>query len=193
MKFLKKINKGFILTVLVVVLLAIYLVQLEIQRNKEKPDIEKICTQYIEFVNKYSAYDNIDISKSEVKKEYGNKIKEEVKMFLIQNDYVVKTQTDNLIIDIEDSVLQKVKSRNRKIEKIKKYVFDGDEVTVTLKISVDVEKYVDDTSEVVNKDTQDSEDTITLVKEDGKWKITYAELQNPDQDIYGSYDMMTEF
>ena len=191
MKFLKKINKGVILTILVVAILAIYLVQLEIQRNKEKPDIEKVCTQYIEFVNKYSAYSNIDINNSGVKTEYENKIKEEVKEYVIQNDYVVKTITDNLIVDIEDGVLQKVKSRNRKIEKIKKYVFDGDEVTVTLKISVDVEKYVDDTSEVVNKDTQDSEDTITLVKEDGKWKITYAELQNLDQETYGFYD--TEF
>lgn len=191
MKFLKKINKGVILTILVVAILAIYLVQLEIQRNKEKPDIEKVCTQYIEFVNKYSAYDNIDINNSEVKTEYENKIKEEVKEYVIQNDYVVKTITDNLVVDIEDGVLQKVKSRNRKIEKIKKYVFEGDEVTVSLKISVDVEKYEDTNSEVINKDTHESEDTITLVKEDGKWKITYAELQNPDQETYGFYD--TEF
>ena len=54
MKFLKKINKGFILTIIVIVLLVIHLVNVEAKRSTEKPHIEKTAKEYIELVDKYA-------------------------------------------------------------------------------------------------------------------------------------------
>ena len=48
MKFLKKINKGLVLTILVLLGLIIYLINVEVTRNKVKPEIEKICKEYID-------------------------------------------------------------------------------------------------------------------------------------------------
>jgi hypothetical protein len=191
MKFLRKINKGFILTILVLIALIIYLVQLEIQRNEEKPEIEKVCKEYIELVNKYSNSQDVDISTEEKEKEYISKIREEIKPYLIDNEYVLDSQSENLLYNLENAVSQKVKTKVRKIEKIKKYVFDGNEVTVTLNSSIEIEKYEDneDEKEVINKKTYDAEDTITLTKVDDTWKITYAELQ--DSDEYQYYNDMS--
>lgn len=54
MKLLKKINKGLVLTVIVLLALIIYIVTVEISRNKEKPNIEAACKNYIETINKYA-------------------------------------------------------------------------------------------------------------------------------------------
>lgn len=54
MKLLKKINKGVVLTVIVLLVLIIYIVTLEIKRNSEKPNIEEACKDYIELINKYA-------------------------------------------------------------------------------------------------------------------------------------------
>ena len=53
MKFLKKINKGLVLTILVLLGLIIYLINVEVTRNKEKPEIEKICKEYIDIIDEY--------------------------------------------------------------------------------------------------------------------------------------------
>ena len=43
MKFLKKINKGLLLTIIVVAILIIYLTNLEKQRESDKTDIKNAC------------------------------------------------------------------------------------------------------------------------------------------------------
>lgn len=48
MKALKKINKGLILTILVLIVLILYFNDLEKQRDKDKPDIKKTCEDFIE-------------------------------------------------------------------------------------------------------------------------------------------------
>lgn len=192
MRFLKKINKGLILTILVLVVLIVYLLQLEVQRNKEKPELEKICKDYIELINKYNTENNINLDDENKENEYKEQIKEDLKQYLIENKYVLDLQIDNLLYNTQEMNELKIKSRTRKIEKIKKYVFDGNEVTVTLKTSLEIEKYEESENgeEVINKKTHDTEDTITLTKVDDKWKITYVELQNPDEYQYN--DMITE-
>ncbi len=85
MKLLKKINKGLVLTVIVLVALIIYIVTVEISRNNEKPNIETACKNYIETINKYSTYPE-NLQKVYVKERYseeqrkvaGEKLKKEI-------------------------------------------------------------------------------------------------------------------
>lgn len=85
MKLLKKINKGLVLTVIVLVALIVYIVTVEISRNNEKPNIETACKNYIETINKYSVfpeklqkvYNKEDYSE-EQKKAAGEIIKKEI-------------------------------------------------------------------------------------------------------------------
>lgn len=191
MRFLMKINKGLILTILVLVVLIVYLSQLEIQRNKEKPELEKVCRTYIELINKYNTENNIDFDNKDKEKEYKEQIKEELKQYLIENKYVLDLQVDSLLYNAQEMKELKIKSKTRKIDKIKKYVFDGNEVTVTLKTIVEIEKYEE--NDVIDKKTYDVEDSITLTNQGGTWKITYVELEDPIEDTYQEYDIMTTF
>ena len=85
MKLLKKINKGLVLTVIVLVALIIYIVTVEISRNNEKPNIETACKNYIETINKYSVYPeklqklyNKEEYSEEQKKAAGEVLKREI-------------------------------------------------------------------------------------------------------------------
>lgn len=85
MKLLKKINKGLVLTVIVLVALIIYIVTVEISRNNEKPNIETACKNYIETINKYSVYPeklqklyNKEEYSEEQKKATGEVLKREI-------------------------------------------------------------------------------------------------------------------
>ena len=53
MRILKKINKGLILTIIVLVVLIIYLTNVEKQRGADKPAIQKACEEYIALTDKY--------------------------------------------------------------------------------------------------------------------------------------------
>lgn len=182
MRFLRKINKGLILTILFLVVLIVYLVQLEIQRNKEKPEIEKVCRTYIEIINKYNTENNADLNNEDKEKEYKEQIKEELKQYLIENKYVLDLQVDNLLYNIQEMKELNIKSKTRKIDKIKKYVFDGNEVTVTLKTILEIEKYEE--NDVIDKKTYDVEDIITLINQNGTWKIAYVVLNDPIETTY---------
>ena len=75
MKLLKKINKGLVLTVIVLVALIIYIVTVEISRSNEKPNIETACKDYIENIQK--VYNKEDYSE-EQKKAAGEELKRRI-------------------------------------------------------------------------------------------------------------------
>jgi len=54
MKFLSKINKGLVLTIIVLIILSIYLANIEIKRKSAKPEIEKVVKEYIALTNEYA-------------------------------------------------------------------------------------------------------------------------------------------
>lgn len=197
MNLLKKINKGLILTIIVLLILGIYLFVVESKRNEAKPEIEEIVKEYIAIVNKYSVVPE-DMQKIQVptsneeftrineemdKKvdEYLNKYEAELKEKMIDNKEVVDMQKDAMksFLDNANNYFQEVVTKyNREIVKIRKYAFDEDQVTVTLETSTEIEnKYLDEGNEKVRKENPTSKDeTITLQLVDGKWKVVYADL-----------------
>lgn len=197
MNLLKKINKGLILTIIVLLILGIYLFVVESKRNEAKPEIEEIVKEYIAIVNKYSVVPE-DMQKIQVptsneeftrineemdKKvdEYLNKYEAELKEKMIDNKEVVDMQKDAMksFLDNANNYFQEVVTKyNREIVKIRKYAFDEDQVTVTLETTTEIEnKYLDEGNEKVRKENPTSKDeTITLQLVDGKWKVVYADL-----------------
>ena len=53
MKFLKKINKGLVLTIIVILALVVYLVEVERQREDDKTEIRGACEEFIDVTDKY--------------------------------------------------------------------------------------------------------------------------------------------
>lgn len=206
MKTLKKINKGLILTIFVLLILIIYLIAVEAKRNSEKPYIEKACEEYIEITNKYlkvpeeskKIYDkgnienldeqkNIEDNLNKKIEENMKKLEKELKDKMIDNELATKMQKE-VIEDYakshNDAFNSIVTDFDREITKIKKFDFNENQVTVTFDSKTEVEtRYLgigeeNLPKEFTKKDVFNSQnDVITLQKVDGIWKVVYASLQ----------------
>lgn len=189
MKLFKKINKGLILTAIVLVILITYIVTLEIQRNKEKGVIKEACEAYIEFESKYTLlpkeYQSFTNKISQEKlEEYKKEVSKELKKLMVDDENVYKLQKSIVEGKIDEQTESFIinTSKNCKLVKISKYEFENDQVTVTIDDLVETEYILADNSdginENVNKKTDKTEDTITLKRENGKWKVVFAEVGN---------------
>ncbi len=197
MKVLKKINKGLILTIIVLAALLIYISSIEKQRNSDKPDIRKACEEFIALTDKYVVLPE-DMQKSEVSEEkvneYVNQMKNDVEKVMISNTEAVKIQEQVIENNLRDSYnALDVRSKvSRKIKKINGYEFDGNQVTVKLNNQVEiVTKVFDEIESTKETETFDaSSDEIILQKVDGKWKIVYSNLQFDGSNRYYSDDII---
>lgn len=197
MKVLKKINKGLILTIIVLAALLIYISGVEKQRNADKPDIRKACEDFILLTDKYVVLPE-DMQKSEVSEEkvneYVNQMKSDVEKVMISNTEAVKIQKQVIESNLRngyDALDVRIKM-SRKIKKINGYEFDGNQVTVKLKDQVEiVTKVFDEIDSTKETETFDaSNDEIILQKIDGKWKIVYSNLQFDGSNRYYSDDII---
>lgn len=197
MKVLKKINKGLILTIIVLAALLIYISGVEKQRNADKPDIRKACEDFILLTDKYVVLPE-DMQKSEVSEEkvneYVNQMKSDVEKVMISNTEAVKIQKQVIENNLRDSYnALDVRSKvSRKIKKINGYEFDGNQVTVKLNNQVEiVTKVFDEIDSTKETETFDaSNDEIILQKIDGKWKIVYSNLQFDGSNRYYGDDII---
>lgn len=197
MKVLKKINKGLILTIIVLAALLIYISGVEKQRNADKPDIRKACEEFIALTDKYVVLPE-DMQKSEVSEEkvneYVNQMKNDVEKVMISNTEAVKIQEQVIENNLRDSynALDARSKMSRKIKKINGYEFDGNQVTVKLNNQVEIVTKVfgeiDSTKETETFDA--SNDEIILQKIDGKWKIVYSNLQFDGSNRYYGDDII---
>ena len=197
MKVLKKINKGLILTIIVLAALLIYISGVEKQRNADKPDIRKACEEFISLNDKYVVLPE-DMQKSEVSEEkvneYVNQMKSDVEKVMISNTEAVKIQEQVIENNLRNgyNALDVRSKVSRKIKKINGYEFDGNQVTVKLNNQVEiVTKVFDEIESTKETETFDaSNDEIILQKIDGKWKIVYSNLQFDGSNRYYSDDII---
>lgn len=195
MKFLKKINKGLILTIIVLAVIIIYIINIEKQRKADEPSIKNICEEFIAFTDKYSVLPE-DIqklgeepSKEELEK-YTKEMKTEIEKLMISNKDAVNIQQKNL----ENKLLDNCKEtsirtkQTRKILKINEFKFEGNKVTVTFNGEVQINvKYFDGFEEQTYDKTFDTyNDSIVLQKVDGKWKVEYSNLQFEEEQSYNT-------
>ena len=203
MKILKKINKGLLLTIIVLVVLIIYLTNVEKQRDTDKPDIQKACEEFITFTDKYVVLpEDMRTFTGEISKENEEKLKkelrEELEKQMIKNDEAIEIQYEYLLDELKNGyrTVNEVRTKNKRtITKISSYEFDGDQVTVTLKTSVEsTYKYIEENTGV-EKERQNAisntDDEIILQKVDGQWKVVYSNMQfDNNNEIYYTDSMM---
>lgn len=198
MKVLKKINKGLILTILVLIVLVIYFSNLEKQRASDKTDIKKACESFIELTDKYSVLpEELQTLKGEVPedkvKEYTNQMKKDLTEIMIDNQESVNIQQKILEESLRNGYSEGQVRTNwsRKIQKVSSYQFEKNQVTVSLKDNIEETIKTSDGIEEYNKNNEfeASKDEIVLQKVNGKWKVVYANLLFDDNTSY-YYDGM---
>lgn len=189
MKKLKKINKGLVLTIIVIITLIIYLTGVEKQRKADKEEIKLVCEKFIEVTDKYSILPE-DMQKlnqeitTEQKNAYEKEMNIELRKSMTNSDEAVKLQNSilkfNLKNEYKNNKQQVTTKQKRDIIKIKGYEFDSNIVTVTFssKLSMEYEYLNNDKQEQIKKqDLPTENDEIQLKKVNGEWKVTYANLQ----------------
>lgn len=191
MKFFKKINIGLVLTIIVLLAVVIYSINVENNRKNSKEDIKKACENFIEISNKYSILPteyqvigedgkNVDLS------AYYSEIKNELNK-ITTNESATNIQKNIISDNLESQLLNTssfITEFDKKIVKITSYSFDGNQVSVTFNTKTTVkQKYQDINSETgepiekVKESSFDNEDeSITLERKDGNWKIVCGNL-----------------
>ena len=186
MKIWKKINKGLILTIIVVVILIIYLEQVERQRELDKTAIRTACNEYIKMVDSLIILpEDLQGYSQNLTQEDENKLKEninnELKKVMIDNQDAIDIQSQFIYETLKQANENKITTKcNKTIEKITKYEFDGDQVIVNFSSNLNT------TYKQMNLETNIEEEKeniqsiygeeITLQKIDGLWKIVYSYL-----------------
>ncbi len=186
MKIWKKINKGLILTIIVVVILIIYLEQVERQREIDKTAIKTACNEYIKMVDSLIILpEDLQEYSQNLTQEDENKLKEninnELKKVMIDNQDAIDIQSQFIYETLKQANENKITTKcNKTIEKITKYEFDGDQVIVNFSSNLNT------SYKQMNLETNTEEEKeniqsiygeeITLQKIDGLWKIVYSNL-----------------
>lgn len=195
---MRKVNKGLILTLIVLLALTIYILNVEQQRKADKENIKKICEQFISFTDKYTILP-IDIQTSnETTKitkieEYKKELKKELEKFMISNENAVNLQYKFLESILSDGYneLSVTTKQTRKINKITEYKFDGNKVTVKFQNNFERTGKIfnENDAQIINKAFDTYDDEIILQKVDGRWKIVYSNLQFEESDRYYDDDV----
>lgn len=182
MKIWKKINKGLLLTIIVLIVLIIYLKGVEKQREADKTAIKTSCEEYINLIDNLMVLpeDMQNLSEENEQKVQEN-INNELKNVMIENEDAIELQSQYVLEIVKQSNENKIITNCKKnIDKISKYEFDGDQVVVKFSSNLETSyKHVNtETNEEEEKQNiqSTSGDEITLQKVDGKWKIVYSYL-----------------
>ena len=189
MKVLKKINKGVLLSILVLIILITYIIIVEVRRIGEKDQIKEVCTKYIEFENKYSVMPNEywsnkeSINKDDYKKEMANALKE----IMIDNEKIYNQQKNIVEDKLEESLLDYnilVKKESKKLN-FKSFNFDSDQVEVVIENVLEKETKIIPMDEPINineavsdNKSEKYDDIITLKRENGVWKVVFADIES---------------
>ena len=182
MKILKKINKGLLLTIIVLIVLIIYLKGVEKQREADKTAIRTSCEEYINIIDKLIVLpEDMQNLSEENEQKIQNNINTELKNVMIENEDAIELQSQYVLEIVKQSNENKIITNCKKnIDKISKYEFDGDQVVVKFSSNLETSyKHVNtETNEEEEKQNiqSTSGDEITLQKVDGKWKIVYSYL-----------------
>lgn len=178
MKLFKKINKGLILTALVVIIILMYLFRLDTYRKSEKTAIDNACDEYINEVNKYLIFPEEYISqKEEITTEqldkYMSDIKSNISKYIVSNEGVLNVELNSIKANLQNQIKGKeiITSYKREIIDKKDYNWDNDQVSI--KLNTYYEYKIGG-----NTNSNNIQNSITLKKEDGNWKIVHSDLVN---------------
>ena len=194
---MKKINKGFILTLIVLVALTLYILKVEMQRSADKEEIQKVYEEFIDFTDKYSVLpENLQtLNASENEKEieqYKKQMKADLEKLMIDDEEAVNLQYDKLesVLTSGYNKLEVRTSQERRINKITTYRFNGNKLDVKFEGTVErkVKFYNGTEEQIETKKFDTAYDEIVLQKVDGEWKVKYSNLHFSKQYVIKDED-----
>lgn len=178
MKILKKINRGLILTVIVVIGVAVYLACLSSAQAADREEIISICEDYIKAETGYSMLpekyrkENPEIPEQELD-AYINEAKTELKKFYVDNENTYKYLLERIESSLKSQAAgdDVILTYTKDIYKVDSVAFDGDKASVELICNT-----VCKTSGGSVSTDDLTNDSLMLQKIDGRWLLCYSNL-----------------
>lgn len=176
MSMLRKLNRGFLLFIILVIVVAIYLIINGISHKEDKKEIIAICEEYIPKEVAYGMLpeqyrEDGNSMPSEQVVNYIDQMKEDLTSY-----YANEINYENLIEYLEKNInsLSKgeyiVTKYEKTIKNIETITFNGDTARVSIVSNTTYH------SEDIKSDDVQIDDYIVFQKINGKWKITSTTL-----------------
>lgn len=188
-KILRKLNRGAIVTAVVLLAVAVYLVALNIAQQKDQEEIKTTCEAFLLADADWRVlpvdYENgqTRLPEDQFNQFLADMKSDKAKYYVanqaaLDNDLIYLNQT---LTSQNEGMTALTTSFENKILKFSVISFDGDSVYVTVDTQVAIESRnfaAGETAPV--RQSVNSSDSITLQKEDGTWKIVYAYINTVD-------------
>jgi len=183
-KFISKINRGIIVTYLVIFLVCGYLIVLSNIQKQSVPEIRDACQAYVDadaawrilpenFINGQTAPTD-----SEVRK-YADSLEPEISRYYTDNQSISESAVDTVYLNLQQQIMTGRLYTSYENRNIIFGVVTYRDNTATVDFTTQtVTEYVDIASGSTEpvREMAESANQVTLQKEDGKWKILYALL-----------------
>ena len=188
MTLFKKINRGLILTVVVLIVTAGYVILTSVAQSAAEPDIKNICANYIKTAISYQMLpqnyrkETPAMPKTELD-NYINSMSKDLEAFYTTNQQTYKYTIDSNKTSLENQAkgIGVIYSYSKVISSYNSFTFSSDTVEVSISTSSVLDDASDPSTSAGGRQSISSQttDTIDLQKVGGKWKITYADLEQP--------------
>jgi hypothetical protein len=197
MKLLRKLNRGAILTFVIVLGVVIYLIVLSAGRQAEIPRIKVAAEQYVQaeiawqmLPEKYRV-EKASMPDAEYQ-AYIADLSVKIRSLYIDNEPIVQSLIRRLKVDL----VQQAKGQGvvfafqKTISKYERFEFDGDLVTVTMTTQTIYDGPSGTGGGTARmKTVGETTDTLILQKVADQWKIVFANLVRPYDNRPGTFGM----
>lgn len=190
--WLKKVNRGLILTLVVILAVSVYLIALNVAQNRQKPQIETVCRDYIALEIAWqrlpAEISLVDLPLSdEAQAEYFGELRTALAPYYIQDDQIldlaVQRIADTLRPQMTGGLV--ITSYEKTVTSFSEFQFDGQRVTVEVTSQTAVEQVDPGRPDATPQRFAGSiTDTLTLQREGDDWKLLNASLNFPWQSSY---------
>ncbi len=190
MKVLAKINRGVILTVVVLLGVAAYLIGLEVMHSSARKEIGALCEEYVQAELGYhmlpEEYRGATPGMTEAELDsYIAQMKEDLTPYYVNNEQTYQY----LFSSLEQSLRNQAQGYDVTYELTKdimqtEITFDGDKARVQLSCYTTLKGTTAYTPDIAattpnNSVSRETRDTLYLQRVDGEWKLTYSNLTIP--------------
>lgn len=193
MKWFSKINRGVILTVIVITGVVIYLVSLSISQSRSIPELKKLTEEYIQLDVKYAMLpeeyrnETPDITKDELD-SFIQEMEEKLSVFYPDEEQYSEFAVKNIAAELTKQSKGQgvILSYEKEIVEFSNFVFKEDTVTVSVLTDTSIETTAQDDMAPYERgkmaDTgkirYETDDILIFMRYKGEWKLIHAQISD---------------
>ncbi len=180
MKGFNKINRGLLLTIVILIGVGAHLMASASRQSEVRPEIERVCRAYVEAETQAyllpQQYRTVSPNiPTAALNDYLDEAANTVSSFYSEDSYAKKQKIEEITQVLKNQAQGRsvILQYERTIRRFKGFYFEGNTVEVSLDMRIDCQESSNGSMRF------ESSDTITLQKVGGDWKIAASGLTQP--------------